>query len=396
MSLMSTENLLEIDEVREVIALGKGKGVLTTCEITELLENVELAPNQVDGLLNLLSDRSIEITDELVEALAEDPERSPTKTKGEVSSYYIPTSTSSGDPVQLYLKEIRSFCLIGKDQEISLAKRIEAGERATARLESGENGSEAQFLALKEVERDGREAKRALVEANLRLVVSIAKRYMGRGLVFLDLIQEGNIGLMRGVEKFDYRKGFKFSTYATWWIRQAITRAIADQARTIRVPVHMVEMISRTMRVQQQLSQELKREPTAEEVAEELGMPADKVRQALRVSQLTISLETPVGDEGDTQIIDFVEDNEAVVPVDSAAFNSLKEQLGEVLEELDARERRIIELRFGLLDGRQRTLEQVGYVFSVTRERIRQIESKTLSKLRDPARSDLLRDYVKG
>lgn len=396
MSLMSTENLLEIDEVREVIALGKGKGVLTTCEITELLENVELAPNQVDGLLNLLSDRSIEITDELVEALAEDPERSPTKTKGEVSSYYIPTSTSSGDPVQLYLKEIRSFCLIGKDQEISLAKRIEAGERATARLESGENGSEAQFLALKEVERDGREAKRALVEANLRLVVSIAKRYMGRGLVFLDLIQEGNIGLMRGVEKFDYRKGFKFSTYATWWIRQAITRAIADQARTIRVPVHMVEMISRTMRVQQQLSQELKREPTAEEVAEELGMPADKVRQALRVSQLTISLETPVGDEGDTQIIDFVEDNEAVVPVDSAAFNSLKEQLGEVLEELDARERRIIELRFGLLDGRQRTLEQVGYVFGVTRERIRQIESKTLSKLRDPARSDLLRDYVKG
>ncbi|MBK5093557.1 MAG: RNA polymerase sigma factor RpoD [Actinobacteria bacterium] len=393
---MSTENLLEIDEVREVIALGKGKGVLTTCEITELLENVELAPNQVDGLLNLLSDRSIEITDELVEALAEDPERSPTKTKGEVSSYYIPTSTSSGDPVQLYLKEIRSFCLIGKDQEISLAKRIEAGERATARLESGENGSEAQFLALKEVERDGREAKRALVEANLRLVVSIAKRYMGRGLVFLDLIQEGNIGLMRGVEKFDYRKGFKFSTYATWWIRQAITRAIADQARTIRVPVHMVEMISRTMRVQQQLSQELKREPTAEEVAEELGMPADKVRQALRVSQLTISLETPVGDEGDTQIIDFVEDNEAVVPVDSAAFNSLKEQLGEVLEELDARERRIIELRFGLLDGRQRTLEQVGYVFGVTRERIRQIESKTLSKLRDPARSDLLRDYVKG
>ena len=393
---MSTENLLEIDGVRKVIALGKDKGVLTTCEIAELLENVELAPNQVDGLLNLLSDRGIEITDELVEALAEDPERSPTITKGEVSSYYIPTSTSSGDPVQLYLKDIRKFCLIGKDQEISLAKRIEAGERATARLESGENGSKAQFLALKRVERDGREAKRALVEANLRLVVSIAKRYMGRGLVFLDLIQEGNIGLMRGVEKFDYRKGFKFSTYATWWIRQAITRAIADQARTIRVPVHMVDMISSTMRVQQRLSQELMREPTAEEVAEELGLTADKVRQALKVSQRTISLETPVGDEGDTQIIDFVEDHEAVVPVDSAAFNSLKEQLGEVLEELDARERRIIELRFGLLDGRQRTLEQVGCVFCVTRERIRQIESKTLSKLRDPARSDLLRDYIKG
>lgn len=387
------QKLLEIDEVKQIVALGKDKGVLTTCEIAEFLENIELAPNQVNGVFTLLSDKSIEIIDESVGGPRENSGKLSTETRSSASC--VLTRDSYSDPVRMYLKEIGKFCLLTREEEVSLAKRIEAGERATPRLESGEYISEEQTLALREIDRDGREAKRRLVEANLRLVVSIAKRYVGRGLVFLDLIQEGNLGLIRGVEKFDYRKGYKFSTYATWWIRQAITRAIADQARTIRVPVHMVEMINSTMKAQGWLLQDLGREPTVDEMAEELGLSPNKVRETLKVSQRTVSLETPVGEEGDALIIDFIEDSEAVAPVEAAAFSLLQEQLGEVLEDLDAREKRIIQLRFGLLDGRLRNLEEVGRVFGVTRERIRQIESKALSKLRDPARSGKLRDYVK-
>ncbi len=391
--MSNEQKLLEIVEVREIIAIGEDKGVLATSEIAELLENIKLTPNQVDDVFTLLSNKRIEITDESMDTPRENPRRLSTETRSNASC--DPMRDSNCDPVRMYLAEIGQYHLLTREEEVSLAKRIEAGERATHRLESDEHLGEEQALALQEIERDGREAKRRLVEANLRLVVSIAKRYMGRGLVFLDLIQEGNLGLIRGVEKFDYRRGYKFSTYATWWIRQAITRAIADQSRTIRVPVHMVEMINSTMKAQRWLLQDLGREPTPDEMAEELGLSPDKVRETLKVSQRTVSLETPVGDEGDTQIIDFIEDTEAVAPVEAAAFSLLQEQLGAVLDDLDTREKRIIQLRFGLLDGRLRTLEEVGYVFGVTRERIRQIESKALSKLRNPELSGKLYEYVK-
>ncbi len=391
--MSNEQELLEIDEVREIIAIGEDKGVLATREIAEFLESIKLTPNQVDGVFTLLSDKCIEITDESVGTPRGNPERVSPETRSNAPCTSM--KDSSCDPVRMYLAEIGKFHLLAREEEVSLAKMIEAGERATPRLQSGEDLSEEQALALQEIECDGHEAKRRLVEANLRLVVSIAKRYMGRGLVFLDLIQEGNLGLIRGVEKFDYSRGYKFSTYATWWIRQAITRSIADQGRTIRVPVHMVEMINSTMKAQRWLLQDLGREPTPEEMAEELGLPPEKVRETLKVGQRTVSLETPVGDEGSTQIIDFIEDSEAVAPVEAATFRSLQEQLGAVLDDLDTREKRIIQLRFGLLDGRLRTLEEVGCVFGVTRERIRQIESKALSKLRDPARSGKLCDYVK-
>jgi RNA polymerase primary sigma factor len=308
---------------------------------------------------------------------------------------------SSADPVRTYLKEIGKVNLLSGADEVALAKRIEAGLDAVARIAQLEDQygpgvtiPEHDCLPLERVVADGFQAKKQLIEANLRLVVSIAKRYMGRGLLFLDLIQEGNLGLIRAVEKFDYSKGYKFSTYATWWIRQAITRAIADQARTIRIPVHMVETINKLVRVQRQLLQDLGREPTPDEIGKVMGVGAEKVREIQKVSQEPVSLHTPIGEEEDSQLGDFIEDADAVVPVDAASFILLQEQLEGVLHTLSDREKKVIQLRFGLVDGHPRTLEEVGKEFGVTRERIRQIESKTLSKLRHPSRSQKLRDYL--
>ena len=304
----------------------------------------------------------------------------------------------TGDPVRMYLKEIGKVPLLSAAEEIDLAMKIEAGVAAAAELdkaeEEGRELERREKRRLGRVEQVGIDAKQQLIEANLRLVVSIAKRYVGRGMLFLDLIQEGNLGLIRAVEKFDYTKGFKFSTYATWWIRQAITRAIADQARTIRIPVHMVETINKLVRIQRQLLQELGREPSPEEIGKEMGLPAERVREIQKISQEPVSLETPIGEEEDSQLGDFIEDDAAVVPPDAASFSMLQEQLSKVLDGLAERERKVISLRFGLEDGHPRTLEEVGREFGVTRERIRQIESKTLAKLRHPSRSSKLKDYL--
>lgn len=304
----------------------------------------------------------------------------------------------TGDPVRMYLKEIGKVSLLTAAEEIDLAMKIEAGVAATEELEKAEEeGTQLERRErrrLTRVEQVGLDAKQKLIEANLRLVVSIAKRYVGRGMLFLDLIQEGNLGLIRAVEKFDYTKGFKFSTYATWWIRQAITRAIADQARTIRIPVHMVETINKLVRIQRQLLQTLGREPTPEEIAEEMGLTPERVREIQKISQEPVSLETPIGEEEDSQLGDFIEDDAAVVPPDAASFSMLQEQLAKTLDGLAERERKVISLRFGLEDGHPRTLEEVGREFGVTRERIRQIESKTLAKLRHPSRSQKLKDYL--
>ena len=304
----------------------------------------------------------------------------------------------TGDPVRMYLKEIGKVPLLTAAEEIDLAMKIEAGVAATAELEKAEEeGIELERRErrrLTRVEQVGIDAKQQLIEANLRLVVSIAKRYVGRGMLFLDLIQEGNLGLIRAVEKFDYTKGFKFSTYATWWIRQAITRAIADQARTIRIPVHMVETINKLVRIQRQLLQELGRDPSPEEIGEKMGLTAERVREIQKISQEPVSLETPIGEEEDSQLGDFIEDDAAIVPPDAASFSMLQEQLSKVLDGLAERERKVISLRFGLEDGHPHTLEEVGRQFGVTRERIRQIESKTLAKLRHPSRSSKLKDYL--
>ena len=304
----------------------------------------------------------------------------------------------TGDPVRMYLKEIGKVDLLTADEEVHLAMKIEAGTDATEKLEAAENGetelTRAEMRRLMRIEQVGLDAKQQLISANLRLVVSIAKRYVGRGMLFLDLIQEGNLGLIRAVEKFDYTKGFKFSTYATWWIRQAITRAIADQARTIRIPVHMVETINKLIRVQRQLLQDLGRDPTPEEIADEMGISAERVREIQKISQEPVSLETPIGEEEDSQLGDFIEDASAVAPPDAASESMLREQLDSVLDGLAERERKVIKFRFGLEDGHPRTLEEVGREFGVTRERIRQIESKTLVKLRHPSRSASLKDYI--
>ena len=349
--------------VRELIETGKSKGVLTYKEIVELLGDIELDSEQFDRILDTLSSLNIEVVkdDALPEpaVIAETPE--------EEIDISVPEGISIDDPVRMYLKEIGKVPLLSADEEIELAKRMEEGDV---------------------------EAKKRLSEANLRLVVSIAKRYVGRGMLFLDLIQEGNLGLIKAVEKFDYRKGYKFSTYATWWIRQAITRAIADQARTIRIPVHMVETINKLVRIQRQLLQELGREPTPAEIGKEMGISEERAREIQKISQEPVSLETPIGEEEDSQLGDFIEDHEAVRPDDAAGFTMLQEQLGKVLDGLAERERKVIELRFGLKDGHPRTLEEVGREFGVTRERIRQIESKTLAKLRHPSRSSKLKDYL--
>ena len=386
---------LDIDEVRELAVWGKDKGFLTTDEIVERLKSVELTPDQIDSVFVLLSDTGIEITDETADEIKEEIEEETKRSKrAHREELDLSVQTATNDPVRMYLKEIGKVSLLTAEQEVSLAKRIEAREIVLPRLASDEKLSGDEKRELQEIEADGLEAKKKLVEANLRLVVSIAKRYVGRGMLFLDLIQEGNLGLIRAVEKFDYLKGYKFSTYATWWIRQAITRAIADQARTIRIPVHMVETINKLVRVQRQLLQDLGREPMPKEIAEEMELSPEKVREILKVSQEPVSLETPIGEEEDSHLGDFIEDSGAVVPGDAAAFKLLQEQLEEVLDDLNTREKRVIQLRFGLLDGQPRTLEEVGKVFGVTRERIRQIESKTLSKLRHPSRSGKLRDYI--
>ncbi|PIW22324.1 MAG: RNA polymerase sigma factor RpoD [Candidatus Aquicultor secundus] len=397
-------------EVKQLIATGQEKGVLTADQINDALEAVDLTSEQIDNIYIHLFNAGVEIIgisddNEDEDELDVDPETEETKVlpeeeeeeakKAVVQEIDLSVKAPTNDPVRMYLKEIGKVPLLTAKEEVTLAKRIEAGEKAAETLEREEESlPRDEVRKLRRVERDGMNAKKKLVEANLRLVVSIAKRYVGRGMLFLDLIQEGNLGLIRAVEKFDYRKGFKFSTYATWWIRQAITRAIADQARTIRIPVHMVETINKLIRIQRQLLQELGREPMPEEIADEMGLTPEKVREILKISQEPVSLETPIGEEEDSQLGDFIEDQEAEVPADAASFSLLQEQLQEVLDTLSERERKVIERRFGLIDGHPRTLEEVGRVFGVTRERIRQIESKTLSKLRHPNRSAKLRDYL--
>ena len=349
--------------ISELIEAGKSKGVLTYKEIVELLGDIELDSEQFDRILDTLSGLNIEVIkdDAIPEA---ELNAEPVEEEIDIS---VPEGISIDDPVRMYLKEIGKVPLLTADEEIELAQRMEQGDE---------------------------EAKKRLCEANLRLVVSIAKRYVGRGMLFLDLIQEGNLGLIKAVEKFDYRKGYKFSTYATWWIRQAITRAIADQARTIRIPVHMVETINKLIRVSRQLLQEYGREPQPEEIAAEMGIPEDKVREIIKIAQEPVSLETPIGEEEDSHLGDFIPDDDAPAPAEAAAFTLLKEQLMSVLSTLTPREEMVLKLRFGLEDGRARTLEEVGKEFKVTRERIRQIEAKALRKLRHPSRSRKLKDSI--
>ena len=374
-----------VDEVKDLIARGKEAGFLSSEDIGAALVAAELPPESTDTVLRLIGDEGIEILEPAEDELDEEP-----AAKVEEEAAKTPTS----DPVRMYLKEIGRVPLLTAEEEVDLAKRVEAGLFASEKLTMNVSVSASLRRDLELIERDGQLAKKRLIEANLRLVVSIAKRYVGRGMLFLDLIQEGNLGLIRAVEKFDYTKGYKFSTYATWWIRQAITRAIADQARTIRIPVHMVETINKLVRIQRQLLQDLGREPTPEEIGKEMELPPERVREIQKLSQEPVSLETPIGEEEDSNLGDFIEDSDAVVPIDAASFILLQEQLDSILHTLSEREKKVIQLRFGLVDGHPRTLEEVGKEFGVTRERIRQIESKTLSKLRHPSRSQKLRDYL--
>jgi RNA polymerase primary sigma factor len=389
---------LDYEEIKELLSKGQSRGVLTQDEIGESLQALNLTPEQMDHFYALLDELNVDVVDgPSAENLRdmEDEESTDEKEESLEKDVELAGKTPTNDPVRMYLKEIGKVPLLTAAEEVDLAMKIEAGEEASAVLrEKGDKLSREELRRLRRLERVGQEAKRKLVEANLRLVVSIAKRYVGRGMLFLDLIQEGNLGLIRAVEKFDFRKGYKFSTYATWWIRQAITRAIADQARTIRIPVHMVETINKLIRVQRQLLQELGREPTPEEIAEQMELTPEKVREIIKVSQEPVSLETPIGEEEDSHLGDFIEDADAVVPIDAASFILLQEQLEDVLNSLNEREKEVIRLRFGLSDGHPRTLEEVGREFGVTRERIRQIESKTLAKLRHPTRSAKLRDYL--
>lgn len=432
--------------IEKLLDLGSKAGSVTEDEIQIVLKNVDVTDAQLSSIYQFLRDRGVEIVsaseDDDSELIVDDDDRdvshddddldgdesdedhdlkmarqadaemASTKSKKKARTVRTTRSRSrargidastvmlTGDPVRMYLKEIGKVDLLTAAEEVDLAMKIEAGLEAADKLEKQEAGeielTRAEMRRLMRVEQVGLDAKQALISANLRLVVSIAKRYVGRGMLFLDLIQEGNLGLIRAVEKFDYEKGFKFSTYATWWIRQAITRAIADQARTIRIPVHMVETINKLVRVQRQLLQDLGRDPTPEEIGAEMDMSADRVREIQKISQEPVSLETPIGEEEDSQLGDFIEDAQAVVPADAASFSMLQEQLTQVLDGLAERERKVIELRFGLEDGHPRTLEEVGREFGVTRERIRQIESKTLAKLRHPSRSSKLKDYLEN
>ena len=388
---LSKEAARAMDAVRQLVGRGKEPRRLSYGQIADALQTMDLPPDQIDAIYEQLTEMGIELVDDretfpqsangrgekraarAAEAVGgdadeeEDAAEDEDESGDDAGSVQVPEGVAIDDPVRMYLKEIGRVPLLTAAEEVALAKRIEQGDE---------------------------EAKKRLAEANLRLVVSIAKRYVGRGMLFLDLIQEGNLGLIKAVEKFDYRKGYKFSTYATWWIRQAITRAIADQARTIRIPVHMVETINKLIRVQRQLLQELGREPVPEEIAQRMGITVERVREIQKVAQEPVSLETPIGEEEDSHLGDFIEDEEAPAPAEAAGYQLLKEQLEEVLDTLTNREEKVLRLRFGLADGRARTLEEVGQVFGVTRERIRQIEAKALRKLRHPTRSKKLRDYL--
>ena len=397
------------EKLKSLLELGKKKrNILEYQEISDFFRDMNLDEEKMEKVLDFLEANKVDVLrisdgdDEDDDIVLDDED----EVEVEKIDLSVPEGVSVEDPVRMYLKEIGKVPLLSADEEIELAQKMEAGSVAVEKIpllkerlaETGDEQEKEEIQAeIKALQLDvdrGSDAKKRLAEANLRLVVSIAKRYVGRGMLFLDLIQEGNLGLIKAVEKFDYRKGYKFSTYATWWIRQAITRAIADQARTIRIPVHMVETINKLIRVSRQLLQELGREPTPEEIAEEMKMPVERVREILKISQEPVSLETPIGEEEDSHLGDFIKDDNVPVPADAAAFTLLKEQLEEVLGTLTEREQKVLTLRFGLEDGRARTLEEVGKEFNVTRERIRQIEAKALRKLRHPSRSRKLKDYL--
>ena len=397
------------EKLRDLLAKGKKKGKLDSGELMETLDDLNLESEQMDQVYDSLEALSIDISNDediLPDLADEEPaaeEIAEVEEEELVDPNSLVNSFSIDDPVRMYLKEIGKVPLLNPDEEIVLAQAMSAGNEAKARLdeleEQRKNGETPDITPeeeaqLRKVYKKGESSKQKLAEANLRLVVSIAKRYVGRGMLFLDLIQEGNLGLIKAVEKFDYTKGYKFSTYATWWIRQAITRAIADQARTIRIPVHMVETINKVIRVSRQLLQELGHDPSPNEIAAEMGMPVEKVREILKIAQEPVSLETPIGEEEDSHLGDFIPDEGASEPSEAASFTLLKEQLMDVLSTLTPREEKVLKLRFGIEDGRTRTLEEVGKEFNVTRERIRQIEAKALRKLRHPSRSKKLKDFL--
>ena len=399
--------LINNEKLRELLARSKKKGKLESAELMEAVDDLNLEGEQMDQLYDSLEALNIDISAE-EDLLAELPEEGPAaeeiagmEEEELVDPNTLVNSFSIDDPVRMYLKEIGKVALLTPEEEVSLAQAMSAGNEAAEKLtelrrqrEEGAEIDPALEAALRKQYRSGETAKQKLAEANLRLVVSIAKRYVGRGMLFLDLIQEGNLGLIKAVEKFDCTKGFKFSTYATWWIRQAITRAIADQARTIRIPVHMVETINKVIRVSRQLLQELGHDPSPNEIAAEMNMPVDKVREIMKIAQEPVSLETPIGEEEDSHLGDFIPDEGASEPSEAASFTLLKEQLMDVLSTLTPREEKVLKLRFGIEDGRTRTLEEVGKEFNVTRERIRQIEAKALRKLRHPSRSKKLKDFL--
>ena len=399
------EGVPGVEKLGELLTSGRKKGKLSATDLMVVLEGMNLDSEQMDKVYDLMENMGIETASEdflpdldldldmdllpAAEELEEIPEEEIVDPNAMVDSFGI------DDPVRMYLKEIGKVSLLSPEQEVELAQNMASGNEAQITLDDPEMELDAETRAeLEKLVKKGEAAKQRLAEANLRLVVSIAKRYVGRGMLFLDLIQEGNLGLIKAVEKFDYTKGYKFSTYATWWIRQAITRAIADQARTIRIPVHMVETINKVIRVSRQLLQELGHDPSPEEIADEMGMPVDKVREILKIAQEPVSLETPIGEEEDSHLGDFIEDDKGVEPSEAASFTLLKEQLMDVLDTLTPREEKVLKLRFGLEDGRTRTLEEVGKEFDVTRERIRQIEAKALRKLRHPSRSKKLKDFL--
>ena len=393
------------EKLRDLFTKGKKKGKLDAGELSDVLDELDLESEQMDSIYDSLEQLGIEVGSE--DFLADLPDEDGEPAMDEIAEIEeeelvdpntLVDSFNIDDPVRMYLKEIGKVPLLTADQEVELATVMSAGREAEARVAQaeadGETIPEAEMAELKKQIKAGEKAKQQLAEANLRLVVSIAKRYVGRGMLFLDLIQEGNLGLIKAVEKFDYTKGYKFSTYATWWIRQAITRAIADQARTIRIPVHMVETINKVIRVSRQLLQQLGHDPSPEEISAEMGMPVDKVREILKIAQEPVSLETPIGEEEDSHLGDFIPDEGASEPSEAASFTLLKEQLVDVLSTLTPREEKVLKLRFGIEDGRTRTLEEVGKEFNVTRERIRQIEAKALRKLRHPSRSKKLKDFL--